>query len=137
VRRFGAVSSCFNRCQRNALISSCQVTLRTSVYGGCCVYRDTCRRVRIVRIMATHLHPFSWLATPQRIYYDIGGACDAARTARPAFVTSFRDRFSLGALVTFIVTVADLPIFNIGAAFWGLLAGVLTSWFLERADFRT
>ncbi|MDM0110393.1 benzoate/H(+) symporter BenE family transporter [Variovorax sp. J22R24] len=51
-----------------------------------------------------------------------------------AFVESFRDRFSLGALVAFLVTVADLGVLNIGAAFWGLLAGFAVSWLLERED---
>ena len=41
----------------------------------------------------------------------------------------------LGALVTFIVTVADLTIANIGAAFWGLVAGIVVSLLLERPDF--
>lgn len=58
------------------------------------------------------------------------------RVLQSAFVASFKERFSLGALVAFIVTVADLALFNIGAAFWGLIAGLLTSWILERADFR-
>ena len=52
-----------------------------------------------------------------------------------AFVTCFRDRFTLGALVAFLVTVADLPLFNIGAAFWGLIAGIVISRLLERRDF--
>ncbi len=52
-----------------------------------------------------------------------------------AFTTCFGGRFTLGALVAFLVTVADLPLFNIGAAFWGLLAGLLVSRLLERADF--
>lgn len=44
---------------------------------------------------------------------------------------------SLGALVTFVVTVADIAILNVGAAFWGLVAGCLVSWLLERPDFGT
>ena len=38
--------------------------------------------------------------------------------------------------VSLLVTVADIGLFNIGAAFWGLIAGFLTSWLLEKADFR-
>jgi len=49
---------------------------------------------------------------------------------------SFRDRFALGALVTFLVTVADVAIFSIGAPFWGLVLGFAVSWMLEREDFR-
>lgn len=58
------------------------------------------------------------------------------RVLQGAFVTAFKERFTLGALVAFVVTVADLPLWNIGAAFWGLLAGVAVSWLLERGDFR-
>ena len=54
---------------------------------------------------------------------------------RAAFTTSFKDRFTFGALVSFLVTVVDLPLFNIGAAFWGLVAGLAVAWLLERQDF--
>jgi benzoate membrane transport protein len=37
--------------------------------------------------------------------------------------------------VSFLVTIADLGLLNIGAAFWGLAAGVAVSWCLERRDF--
>ena len=33
------------------------------------------------------------------------------------------------------VTVADRPLLNIGAAFWGLVCGLVISWLMERADF--
>jgi benzoate membrane transport protein len=52
-----------------------------------------------------------------------------------AFVASFKDRFKLGALVAFLVTVADLGLLNIGAVFWGLLAGFVIPWLMERPDF--
>ena len=58
------------------------------------------------------------------------------RVLQAAFVTSFKDRFTLGALVAFLVTVADLGLWNIGAAFWGLVAGIAVSWLLERGDWR-
>jgi benzoate membrane transport protein len=57
------------------------------------------------------------------------------RVLQTAFVGAFAGRFSLGALVTFLVTVADHPLLNVGAAFWGLLCGLAVSWLLERADF--
>jgi len=44
-------------------------------------------------------------------------------------------QINLGALVTFLVTVADVPIFNIGAPFWGLVVGYAASSRLERKDF--
>lgn len=57
------------------------------------------------------------------------------RVLQTAFITAFKERFSLGALVAFLVTVADVPLLNVGAAFWGLLAGLVISSLLERADF--
>jgi benzoate membrane transport protein len=57
------------------------------------------------------------------------------RVLQTAFVTAFATRFSLGALVAFLVTIADVPLFNVGAAFWGLVSGIVISALLERADF--
>jgi benzoate membrane transport protein len=74
------------------------------------------------------------LATPKAFIAALAGLA-MLRVLQTAFTISFRDRFALGALVTFLVTVADVAIFNIGAAFWGLVFGFATSWLLERADF--
>jgi benzoate membrane transport protein len=57
------------------------------------------------------------------------------RVLQTAFTVSFRGSFALGALVTFLVTVADIPILTIGAPFWGLVFGYATSRLLERGDF--
>ena len=46
------------------------------------------------------------------------------RVLQTAFTISFGGRFTLGALVTFLVTVADVAILNVGAPFWGLVLGV-------------
>lgn len=53
-----------------------------------------------------------------------------------AFVAAFKGPFALGALVTFLVTVAGVSIFNIGAAFWGLVFGYIVSRLAERGDFK-
>ncbi|HEY5635479.1 MAG TPA: benzoate/H(+) symporter BenE family transporter [Burkholderiales bacterium] len=74
------------------------------------------------------------LATPKAFIATLAGLA-MLRVLQSAFTISFRDRFTLGALVTFIVTAADVPIFNIGAPFWGLLIGFAASWLLERGDF--
>ncbi|WP_429598301.1 benzoate/H(+) symporter BenE family transporter [Variovorax sp. PvP013] len=58
------------------------------------------------------------------------------RVLEAAFKASFTGRFTLGALVALLVTVADLPVLGIGAAFWGLVAGLAVSGCLERDDFR-
>jgi benzoate membrane transport protein len=75
------------------------------------------------------------LATPKAFIAALAGLA-MLRVLQTAFTISFKDRFTLGALVTFLVTVADVAIFNIGAAFWGLVFGFAVSWLLERGDFR-
>jgi len=58
------------------------------------------------------------------------------RVLESAFKVAFTGgRFTFGALVALLVTVADLPVLGIGAAFWGLVAGLAVSWCLERDDF--
>jgi benzoate membrane transport protein len=74
------------------------------------------------------------LAAPKEYIMALGGLA-MLRVLQAAFVAAFKDRFTLGALVCFLVTVADLPVLNIGAAFWGLIAGLAVSWLLERNDF--
>jgi benzoate membrane transport protein len=71
------------------------------------------------------------LATPPAFIATLAGLA-MLRVLQTAFTVSFRERYTLGALVCFLVTVADIPIFNIGAAFWGLVFGLATSWALER-----
>ena len=74
------------------------------------------------------------LATPPAFIAALAGLA-MLRVLQTAFTVSFRERFTLGALVTFLVTVADVPIFNIGAPFWGLVIGYAVSRLLERKDF--
>jgi len=74
------------------------------------------------------------LSTPPAFIAALGGLA-MLRVLQTAFGTAFGGKFALGALVTFLVTVADLAIFNIGAAFWGLALGFAVSWLLERKDF--
>ena len=74
------------------------------------------------------------LGTPKAFVAALAGLA-MLRVLQTAFTVSFRDRFALGALVTFLVTVADVPIFNIGAPFWGLVFGYCASRLLERGDF--
>ncbi|MCX7961450.1 MAG: benzoate/H(+) symporter BenE family transporter [Burkholderiales bacterium] len=75
------------------------------------------------------------LATPPAFIAALAGLA-MLRVLQTAFGVAFGGRFALGALVTFLVTVADVPILNIGAAFWGLVFGAVASLLLERGDFR-
>jgi len=75
------------------------------------------------------------LATPKAFIAALAGLA-MLRVLQAAFTVSFKERFALGALVTFLVTVADVPLLNIGAPFWGLVFGYAASRLLERGDFR-
>jgi len=75
------------------------------------------------------------LSTPPAFIAALGGLA-MLRVLQTAFSVAFGGKFALGALVTFLVTVADVAIFNIGAAFWGLVLGFAVAWLLERKDFR-
>jgi benzoate membrane transport protein len=74
------------------------------------------------------------LVAPKSLVIALAGLA-MLRVLQAAFVTAFKERFTLGALAAFLVTVADVPLSNIGAAFWGLVFGVAISWLLERVDF--
>src|SRR5262245_23197063 len=54
------------------------------------------------------------------------------RVLQSAFAVAFRDRYTLGALVAFLVTVADVGLAGIGAPFWGLVLGAGVAALLER-----
>ncbi len=71
------------------------------------------------------------LASPKSFIAVLAGLA-MLKVLQSAFGVAFRDRYSLGALVTFLVTVADVPILNVGAPFWGLLVGLAVSKLLER-----
>jgi benzoate membrane transport protein len=80
----------------------------------------------------THL----MLATPPAFIATLAGLA-MLRVLQTAFSVAFKGRFTFGALLTFIVTVANVAIFNIGAPFWGLVFGFALSWLLERKDFHS
>lgn len=51
---------------------------------------------------------------------------------RGAFLAAFSGATSFGALVCFLVTVADLTLLGISAPFWGIVCGVVTAALLDR-----
>ncbi len=75
------------------------------------------------------------LATPKVFIATLAGLA-LLRVLERAFVVSFSGAFTHGAVVAFLVTVANVPIFSIGAPFWAVIAGLAVSWLLERGDFR-
>lgn len=75
------------------------------------------------------------LALPMSLIGMVGGLA-MLRVLQTTFQTAFKGECPLGALVAFLVSVANVPIFNIGAPFWGLVFAVAASWLLERDGLR-
>jgi len=123
----GAVSSCLTG-PTNALLSASGERSRQYTGGICCGL--LAMGFGLFAPMFTRL----MLAAPAAFIATLAGLA-MLRVLQAAFVTAFRTRFTLGALVTFVVTIADVSVLNIGAAFWGLLAGLVVSFLLERHDF--
>jgi benzoate membrane transport protein len=53
-----------------------------------------------------------------------------------AFRGAFTGQFKSGAVVAFFIAVTNLSILSIGAPFWAIVLGVLTSLLVERGDFK-
>jgi len=124
----GSVSTCLTG-PVNAIISSSGEARRHYTAG---VF------VGALALVFALLSPFFTrllLATPPAFIAALGGLA-MLRVLQTAFGVAFGSgKFGFGALVTFLVTVADVTLFNIGAAFWGLVLGFAVSWLLERGDF--
>jgi len=71
------------------------------------------------------------LGTPPAFIATLAGLA-MLRVLQSAFTASFAGRWTFGALVCFLVTVADVAILRIGAPFWGLVLGVAAARLLER-----
>jgi benzoate membrane transport protein len=78
----------------------------------------------------THL----MLASPSVFVAALAGLA-MLRILQTAVVTAFGGKCTFGALITFLVTLADVPIFNLGAPFWGLVIGCVVAWTLERDEY--
>ncbi|HEX5611897.1 MAG TPA: benzoate/H(+) symporter BenE family transporter [Burkholderiales bacterium] len=124
----GAVSTCLTG-PVNAIISASGA--RSGQYSAGVIVGLLALVFGLLAPVFTHL----LLATPKAFIAVLGGLA-MLRVLQNAFVVSFREKFTLGALVTFLVTVADVPIWNVGAPFWGLVFGIAISMLLERRDFR-
>lgn len=54
-----------------------------------------------------------------------------------SLISTFSSNFQMGALFSFMVTLSDFTLFNIGSPFWGLIIGLLFSYVFEKEDFKT
>ncbi|GJL83783.1 MAG: benzoate transporter [marine bacterium B5-7] len=75
------------------------------------------------------------LATPPEFIATLAGLA-MLRVLQNSMNTAFGGSCTLGALVTFLVTLANVPIFSLGAPFWGLVIGCATSFILERGEYQ-
>ncbi len=121
---FGSVSSCLTGPSNAILVSS---GARERHYLAAVFLGALAILFGIFAPLVTNL----MLATPPAFLSTLAGLA-LLRTLQSAFQASFGGSYPLGALVAFLVTLAGLPILNIGAPFWGLVFGVLASGLLER-----
>ena len=123
----GTVSTCLTG-PTNALLSASGERSRQYTAG------IVCGLLAVAFGLLAPLFTGAMLATPPAFIATLGGLA-MLRVLQSSFVTAFSTRFTLGALITFVVTVADVSVLSIGAPFWGLLAGLAVAWLLERPDF--
>lgn len=76
------------------------------------------------------------LGMPGAFVAALGGLA-MLRALQGAFGTAFSGRFATGSLVTFLVTLSEVHVLNIGSAFWGLVVGLAVARLVERDDFRS
>lgn len=124
---FGAVSTCLTG-PVNAVLST--TGEKAEQYKGALWFCVLCVLFGLLAPFFTRV----LLATPPAFIAALAGLA-MLKVLQTAFTASFGGRFSFGALVCFLVTVADVPIFQIGAPFWGLVFGLASAWLLERRDY--
>jgi benzoate membrane transport protein len=122
----GAVSTCLTG-PTNALLSASGERPRQYTAG------IACGLLAMLFGLFSPVFTSAMLATPPAFIAALGGLA-LLRVLQASFVAAFSTHCTLGALVTFVVTVADVTVLNVGAAFWGLLAGLAVSGLLERPD---
>ena len=125
---FGAVSACLTG-PTNALLTSSGDPKRQ--YSAAVFYSLLCFVAALFSPLVTRF----MLGTPEAYILALGGMAMLG-ALRQAFVSAFSTRYTFGALVTFVVTIAEFDPFNIHAAFWGILFGCIASRFLEPGDYR-
>ena len=124
----GAVCMCVTGPANAVLASSGE---RTRQYTAAVIYGVFSIAFGILAFAATWLI----LKLPPAFIAVLGGLA-LLPVLQQSFVTAFQGKFQLGALVTLLVTVSDITIWNVGAPFWGLVLGLAASFLIERNDFR-
>ena len=125
----GAVSTCLTG-PTNALLTASGERTRhyaAAVWCGVLAVVFGCLAPGMVRMM---------LSMPEAFVATLGGLA-MLKALQGAFGAAFCGTYATGALVTFLVTVTDITVLNISAAFWGLVVGLVVSRLVEPRDFRT
>jgi benzoate membrane transport protein len=120
----GGVSTCLTG-PVNAIISATEDTHRQYTAGmavGVLACAFGLLSPAVARVM---------LGTPPAFIAALAGLA-MLRVLQSAFAIAFGERHALGALVAFLITVADVGIVGIGAPFWGLVLGAGVDALLER-----
>ena len=65
-------------------------------------------------------------------FMDSLGGIELLIVLKNTFIAAFSGSFSLGALVSFLITMSDLVFLNIGSPFWGILGGLLIAKIYEK-----
>ena len=126
VAMVGSVSTCLTG-PTNALISSSGP--KQSHYAAGVVVGLLAMAFGILAPGATSL----LLACPPAFIATIAGLA-MIRILGAAFSTAFSGRYLNGALITFLITVSGISIWNVGAPFWGLVIGFILSFLLDKND---
>jgi benzoate membrane transport protein len=121
---FGAVSSCLTG-PVNAILSS------DNEPGRQYIAALWIAGLAILFALFAPLFTGLMLAAPAAFIATLAGLA-MLKVLQGAFAAAFQGRCALGALITFLITVSEVSLFNIGAPFWGLIFGLGVSWLLER-----
>ncbi|MEE2035517.1 benzoate/H(+) symporter BenE family transporter [Rhodococcus chondri] len=124
----GAVSSCLTGPTNALLVASGE---RARQYTAAL----TCGVLAIVFGLFAPLFVRWMIAAPASFVAVLGGLA-MLKALQGAFVAGFGRKYTMGALIAFVVTASDVTFWGIGAAFWGIVAGVVVSWLLERQDWK-
>ncbi|MEU9821157.1 benzoate/H(+) symporter BenE family transporter [Pseudonocardia alni] len=122
----GAVSTCLTG-PTNALLTASGSRQRQYTAG------ITCGVLAMAFGALAPLFTNLMLAAPPAFVATLGGLA-MLKVLQAAFVAAFGQRFTLSALITFVVTASGVTVLNIGGPFWGLVVGVAVAWLVERED---
>ncbi len=125
---FGAVSACVTGPANAVLVSSGETSRQ---YTAGVLFGILSILFGILAFAATWLI----LKLPPQFIAVLSGLA-LLPVLQKSFVGAFAGKFSMSALVTLIITVSGITVWNIGSPFWGLVTGIAFAIVIERADYK-